>query len=248
MTPTLTVGSLFAGIGGFDLGLERAGMQVKWQCEKDPWARKVLAKHWPGVPCYEDITTLEPHAVEYVDVLAGGFPCQDISNLNTKGTGLNGEKSGLWKEFKRIIQGAKPTWVIIENSASIRSKGLWFVLQDLDEIGFDAEWHCIPAASLGAPHVRDRAWIVAYTHGKRLQACLSEGNFRASYAKRETVEFKGPSYGDFPAWNTTEPNVGRVAHGVPHRVDRLRGLGNAVVPQVVEWLGRMIIQASRGVQ
>jgi DNA (cytosine-5)-methyltransferase 1 len=240
---TMTVGSLFSGIGGMDLGLERAGMRVEWQVEIDEYARRVLTKHWPHVPKYGDITTIDWATVPRVDLLCGGFPCQDISNLNQKGKGLDGEKSGLWREYKRAIVAICPSWVLIENSASLCAKGLWQVLHDLDEIGFDAEWHCIPACAVGAPHVRDRTWVVAYPHGSRQQACVSEGNFRACYPQRKAMESTRPSYGDFPTWNATEPPLPRVAHGIPGRIQRNRGLGNAVVPQVVEAIGRMILEA-----
>ena len=239
----LTVGSLFAGIGGFDLGLERAGMQVKWQVEIDPYCLKVLEKHWPHVRRYTDIKTVDWPGVEPVDLVCGGFPCQDISNLHQAGRGLSGVKSGLWSEYKKAIIALTPKWVVIENVAAIRSKGLWRLLHDLDEIGYDAEWHCIPAGAVGAPFPRDRAWVMAYPHGQRQQACVCQGDFRASAAKGKAMESARPSYGDFPTWNAPEPVLPRVAHGIPARVDRNRALGNAVVPQVVEWIGKQIIEA-----
>ena len=212
----LRVGDLFSGIGGFSLGLERTGgFMTQWFVEIDPFCRRVLAKHWPIVPQYEDIRSVDWDLVAPVDVLCGGFPCQDISNLNTKARGLDGDKSGLWREYRTAIDVLRPSWVLIENTASLRSKGLWSVLHDLDQIGFDAEWHCIPAVAIGAPHVRDRAWIVAYPHGSRQQACLSPGNFRARYAQGKTVESERPSYGDFPTWNPPEPNLPEWLMGYP---------------------------------
>ena len=241
----MTAGSLFAGIGGFDLGFERAGFDIRWQVEIDDYANRVLAKHWPNVPRYGDIRAIDWATVPAVDVLCGGFPCQDISNLNTRGKGIGGEKSGLWREYEKAIDRLRPKWILIENTASIRSKGLWTVLHDLDALGFDAEWHCIPACAVGAPHVRDRAWIVAYPHGKRHQACLQAGNFRACYPQRKTMESARPSYGDFPTWNAPEPDLPRVVNGIPNRVDRNRAIGNAVVPQIATFLGERILACER---
>ncbi len=162
MTSVLTVGSLFSGIGGFDLGLERTGMRVRWQVEIDPYCQRVLAKHWPHVQRYGDIQSVDWGTVEPVDVLCGGFPCQDIS-LAGKGAGLAGERSGLWFEYAKAIEALTPRYVVIENVAALRSRGLDQVLGALAALGYDAEWHCIPASAVGAPHRRDRVWIVAYS-------------------------------------------------------------------------------------
>ena len=242
MTSVLTVGSLFSGIGGFDLGLERAGFEIAWQVEIDPYCQRVLAKHWPHVQRYGDIQSVDWGTVEPVDVLCGGFPCQDIS-LAGKGAGLTGERSGLWFEYAKAIEALTPRYVIIENVAALRSRGLDQVLGSLAALGYDAEWHCIPASAMGAPHRRDRVWIVAYANGGRCEQLRGEEP-RQQYAQgaisgtqricRDTL--RGTT------WDI-EPNVGRVAHGVPSRVDRLRGLGNAIVPQIAEWLGRQIVSA-----
>ncbi len=190
----LTVGSLFAGIGGFDLGFERAGMRTLWFCEQDPFCQRVLAKHWPGVPIYDDVRALVadadgrglsepdlcaqqpqraeavctsqglrsvPVPVPYVDVLCGGFPCQDLS-VAGRGAGLDGERSGLWSEYARLIRELRPRYVVVENVAALLSRGLGRVLGDLAACGYDAEWDCIPASAVGAPHRRDRVWLVAY--------------------------------------------------------------------------------------
>jgi DNA (cytosine-5)-methyltransferase 1 len=161
---SLSVFDIFSGIGGFSIGLEKAGMQTVAFCEKDSFCQKILKTHWPDVPvfsdiskvCKDDLKTLGP-----IDIIAGGFPCQDISCAG-KQVGINGSRSGLWKEFKRLINELKPRYAIIENVANLRSKGLVTVLQDLWEIGYNAEWHCIPASAFGAPHRRDRIWIMAY--------------------------------------------------------------------------------------
>lgn len=266
----LTVGSLFAGIGGFDLGLERAGMRVRWQVEIDPYCQRVLAKHWPDVTRYGDIRAVDWSTVEPVDLLCGGFPCQDISFAG-KGAGLAGERSGLWFEYAKAIEVLKPRYVLIENVSALRSRGLDQVLGSLAALGYDAEWHCIPACAVGAPHRRDRVWIVA-------NASRAGGRARGqSDSTRQEIAYRGAEMADAECerlqgggenwsgerstglcgrawknkeqdiyqarsgWWSTEPAVGRVAHGIPHRVDRLRGLGNAIVPQIATFLGERIL-------
>jgi len=184
------IGSLFSGIGGLELGLEMAGLgPVAWQCEQDPWCRKVLAKHWPDATRYEDVRTLSNPP--RVDVMCGGFPCQDLSHAG-KRAGLEGERSGLWWEYARLIHETQPRYVVIENVPGLLSDsspvvvppGLdWLgdpptgslfgafgaVLWALDALGFDAVWDCVPASAVGAPHRRDRVFIVAYSNGRRGQ-------------------------------------------------------------------------------
>lgn len=175
----LRVLDLFAGIGGFSLGLERTGgFETVAFCEIEPFCQKVLAKHWPGVPCYDDVRelTAERLAADGIvpDVITGGFPCQDIS-VAGKGAGIaDGTRSGLWSEIARLAGELRPRYVVVENVAALLSgpgeqPGGWFgrVLGDLAALGFDAEWHCIPAAYVGAPHRRDRAWLVAYPASER---------------------------------------------------------------------------------
>ena len=294
---------LFSGIGGFSLGLERAGMRTVAFCEIDPYARAVLNRHWPDVPCYEDVravtadrlradgilgaatsvadaelsTADRPRGgdersnaagrrqrgfarsdIHSVDVICGGFPCQDISYAG-KGAGLAGERSGLWREIARLVGEIRPRYVVLENVSALLSRGLGDVLGDLASLGYDAEWHCIPASYVGAPHRRDRIWIVAYPlccgwEGRSERRSVREGESGGQAARqaggaildsgREPLERRKPRESDQSAnpW-LTEPDVGRVAHGVPARVDRLRCLGNAVVPQVVEMIGRAIMAA-----
>ena len=157
---------LFSGVGGFSLGLERAGMQTVAFCEIEPFCRAVLRKHWPEVPIYEDIRTLTADVLERdgiaVDVICGGFPCQDLSFAG-KRAGLEGERSGLWGEYRRLIGELRPRFVIVENVPGLLSLGMGTVLGDLAALGYDAVWDCIPASALGAPHRRDRLWIVAHT-------------------------------------------------------------------------------------
>jgi DNA (cytosine-5)-methyltransferase 1 len=288
----VTFGSLFAGIGGMDLGLERAGMECRWQVEIDPYATRVLARHWPNVRRHDDVRTFPPDdGTDWsVDLICGGFPCQDISYAG-KGAGLSGERSGLWYEFARVVRVLRPRYVLVENVSALLTRGLDAVLGTLASLGYDAEWSCIPAASVGAPHIRDRVFIVADAQrterwsggpdGCRmvdasdgLQAGREEnpgwsgiggqevrplphpildgleGLILGGPAARATLrshraECESGQWGRDPA-SDPESCVGRVVAGLPHRVDRLRGLGNAVVPQVAEWIGRQIMEHANG--
>lgn len=271
---TLTVGSLFAGIGGFDLGLERTGgFRTSWFCEQDKFCQRVLAKHWPGVPCYEDVCALTGASVSPVDVLCGGFPCQDIS-LAGKGAGIGGSRSGLWSEYARLIGEIEPRWVVVENVAALLGRGLSVVLADLSALGYDAEWDCLPASAFGAPHRRDRIWLVAYparnaASGVRASAgserkrvgtggqpggtpevadSANQRHKRSRHARDGRTRSSDGCYRSAPEQWEFEPNVGRVANGIPSRVDRLRSLGNALVPQIPEWIGYRILayEAERG--
>jgi len=281
----LTFGELFAGIGGFSLGLERAGMQCRWQVEIDNYARRVLQKHWPDVRRHDDVRTFPPAGDDYsVDVICGGFPCQDIS-VAGKGAGLAGARSGLWCEFARIIGELRPRYVIVENVAALLARGMDTVLGDLSSLGYDAEWHVIPASAVGAPHRRDRVWVVAYAvserdavrrDGEAMPPAVACGrcDARGSVSDCEAGCSQEPRQGASDAadadcgglekqrwpkpkstqhataercgWWETEPAVGRVVDGLPNRVDRLRCLGNAVVPQVVELIGRAIMEGEHG--
>lgn len=169
----LTFGSLFSGVGGLDLGFERAGLKCVWQVEKDDFCRKVLRKHWPNVPQWDDVTTFTGEGFERPDVIAGGFPCQDLSLAGKRG-GLEGERSGLWWEFARIIRILRPRYVVIENVPGIaipvgpgRPAPLGCVLGELAHLGFDAEWSPISARSLGSTQLRRRVFIIAYPKGQR---------------------------------------------------------------------------------
>ena len=263
---TITVGSMFAGIGGLELGLERAGMTVKWQVEIDDYCRQVLAKHWPDVPRWDDVCTFPPddwtaEQLE-VDLICGGFPCQDIS-VAGKGAGLEGERSGLFYEIIRLAGIIRPKYLLLENVPALLARGMGTVLGELAEVGYDAQWHCIPAASVGAPHRRDRIFIigtqVADTEGgeckginRRKESALgseglcqgvtytdSPGRKEQRWTQPAQAEFSTP---ECSSWWAIEPDVGRVADGIPRRVDRLRGLGNAVVPQVAEFIGKAIME------
>jgi len=317
---TLTVGSLFSGIGGLDLGLERAGMQVIWQSEIDPYACKVLAKHWKDVPNYGNIKEIKWGDVVRPDVICGGYPCQPFSTAG-KRNGADDPRH-LWPWVREAISELRPKYAILENVRGHITLGLSEVLGELASIGYDAEWQIVSANSVGAPHLRERVIIIAYpvrelantdnsgrlhrqpqifTAKQWLNALsligasstdvayaseqYSDGqpNYFGNSKRPETISQSRDSCGaqnvanngserdgiigsqgvarearQFRGHNTrretsnvsrqwweVEPNVGRVAHGIPSRVDRLRGLGNAVVPQVAELIGRMVVDYDR---
>ena len=235
----ITFGSLFAGIGGLDLGLERAGMECRWQVEIDDYAQRVLAKHWPDVRRHDDIRTWPQPGAERVDLICGGFPCQDISYAG-QGAGLSGERSGLFYELIRVVREMEPRYVLLENVAALLTRGLDDVLGTLASLGYDAEWHCIPAAAVGAPHFRNRVFLIAYAAHVEHPVCP---RFQGLYDARRGVSVQ--SIAEDVArnvWHSTPRVCGRNPR-VPARVDRLRGLGNAVVPQVAEWIGRRIMES-----
>jgi len=308
----MTVGSLFSGIGGFDLGLERAGHEILWQVEWDSYCQKVLAKHWPDIPCHGDIHEVGKHNLEKVDIICGGFPCQPVS-VAGKRKGQDDDR-WLWPEFGRIICELRPKYVLVENVPGLLVRGMGDVLGDLSEFGYDAEWGIVSAASVGAPHLRKRIFIIAHANSttsrgrgvpgdvgdkgrkasKNGGTCLQskdreayscdfesssedvadtsvirlqkhgllqpkefiESGKEVAHAQRkrptpgehegrprcEKGVSQGCGVGVGSEWWKTEPNVGRVADGVPNRVDRLKGLGNAIVPQVVEYIGRRVQQ------
>lgn len=163
----LRVGSLFSGAGLCDLGFHRAGFRHRFFCEVDPYCRSVLARHWPDTPIYNDIRAAHGHELPPIDVLTGGFPCQDVSNSGKRAGITITTRSGLWYEYKRIISETKPRYAVIENVSGLLSRGMEIVLQDLSELGYDAEWQSLSASALGAPHVRNRIFIVAYPHSLR---------------------------------------------------------------------------------
>ena len=235
-------GSLFTGIGGFDLGLDRAGMECAWQVEIDDYATKVLEKHWPEVKRYRDIRTIDWSQVERPDLVCGGFPCQPVS-LAGKGLAQQDER-WLWPEFARCIGDLRPRFVLVENVPGLLGQGMGDVLGDLATLGYDAEWESIPAASVGARHLRLRVFVVASSsvlanvEGK--SARYLEGH---PPAVKRWFRLGKPASGDGWLW-PDESGVGRRVYGVPRGVDRLRCLGNAVVPQVAEWIGRRIVEVA----
>lgn len=364
----MTHGSLFSGIGGFDLGFERAGIKTVWQVEIDPFCRRVLERHFPDARRYHNIKRVT--RPEYVDIISGGFPCQDISSAGRM-RGIDGERSGLWSEMWRIIRIVRPRYVVVENVAALLNRGIERVVGNLAACGYDAEWDCLPAIAFGAPHRRDRIFLVAYSvrgtgefftgereglrdepsingptrtlgsfphadalgcsgrahdegqaspergwieeialadssrllEGRQIARAFGErtrergepinladpsgtglerhagngaGGGGREKAKRSTgaagvlhpdterlqagksnrgvgisarespndgTEASCASHRSFGDWWLVEPDVGRVAHGIPARVDRLKGLGNAIVPQIAEWIGKRILEA-----
>jgi DNA (cytosine-5)-methyltransferase 1 len=245
---TLTVGSLFSGIGGFDLGLERAGMKVIWQSEIDTFASRVLKKHWPDVPNLGDITKVDWSKVERPDVICGGYPCQPFSTAGKRG-GANDARH-LWPAMHNAIRVLRPRYALMENVRGHLSLGFGRVLGDLAEVGYDAEWQVIPAAAVGAPHKRDRVFIVAYPNDTRNRTPERriDDNGATQIKKRQIFsqfELGRHSTNDFGQWWEIEPSVGRVANGISNRVDRLTGLGNAIVPQVAELVGALVVEHSQ---
>ena len=294
----MNVLSLFAGIGGLDLGLERAGMTVVGQVEIDPYCLAVLEKHWPEVPRHDDVRTCvawwlgKPRPP--VDVVCGGFPCQPVSEAGRRRA--QADERWLWPAAWAVIRDLRPRYAVLENVPGLLVRGMGDVLGDLAEGGYDAEWDCVPAAAVGAPHRRDRVFIVAHTAGSpgRVEQPwgteprrdgparhmadadivagverrpdhapqgqggrdADRGGISANVADagrpglerprrlRHPRAFRGAVPAD-GGWWAVEPAVGRVAHGIPRRVDRLRALGNAVVPQVAEHIGRLVMSAAR---
>jgi DNA (cytosine-5)-methyltransferase 1 len=298
MQKKLRVLDLFSGIGGFSLGLERTGaFETVAFCEIDEAARKVLRKHWKEgssqltIPIFKDVKEIEGSTrvaggyLNYaVDVICGGFPCQDIS-VAGKQRGLKGERSGLWREFHRLIKEIQPRYAIIENVANLRSKGLGQVIQDLWEIGYGCEWHIIPADSIGALHKRERIWIIAYpssqkgiicnSSGERCDGCIrqerhlqdnEERNSEKIQSKRKQCEPITGEDGQILSkrhidsirsayaseWESVS-RVHRVVNGISKemersRKERIKQLGNAVVPQIPELIGNAIIEYEKQIQ
>lgn len=310
----MLIGSLFSGIGGLELGLEWAGLgPVIWQVERDDYCSRVLARHWPSAQRFDDVCTVGGHNLRPVDLICGGFPCQDLSFAG-QGAGLDGSRSGLWREFVRILGELRPRVALVENVPALLSRGLGRVLGDLSALGFDAFWDCVPAAAVRAPHQRDRLFVVAYRDcvwQPQSQGSLAgergwTGNGSTALANSATQREREPAdqavsfAASRRAWDESglrgqladshcerphrtgqartgrdEPSDGgggfpqsgvgrvsdglsswmdrgwpsgpgepqkeweapRVAQGIKDRVARLRGLGNAVCPQVAYVIG-----------
>ena len=233
----MSVGSLFSGIGGLEYGLERTGsFKTIWNCEIEAYPSAVLKKHWSDVPNLGDITKVKWDEVKKPDVICGGFPCQDIS-VAGKGAGIkDGKRSGLWREFAKAIRVLRPKYALIENVPMLVKRGLHVVLEDLAEIGYDAEWKIISAAECGAPHKRERLFVIAYPHSTRqLQPERSVKNFggRTDNCADKTI---------WDASRRPEPFVRRMVHGVPDGLDRINCLGLSVVPACAQICGERILR------
>ena len=268
---TMTIGSLFSGIGGLELGLEWAGLgPTLWQVEREPYAQTILARHWPDATRYDDVCTVGGKDLAHVDIMCGGFPCQDLSFAG-KGAGLAGARSGLWSEYVRIVREVRPRFVIVENVAALLGRGLGRVLGDLAESGYDAWWDCVPASACGAPHRRDRLFIVAYSTSKwsarthRIRSdCREQNGSSIGRGLLDRPSFNGKSDargrcflvlgrtvngisqgldGRWPAGPGQEQypwEFPRTCEKVPNRQSRLKCLGNAVVPQVGYVIGQVV--------
>ncbi|REK40913.1 MAG: DNA (cytosine-5-)-methyltransferase [Actinobacteria bacterium] len=239
--------SLFAGIGGLDLGLERAGMECVAQVEIDPFCRAVLAKHWPDVPRFEDVRD-DPRGWPASDMLVGGFPCQDVSNAGRR-AGISAARSGLYRQVVRALRVVRPPYALLENVAALLGRGMGRVLGDLAASGYDTEWDCLSACAVGAPHHRDRVFILAHPpRGDVPRLRLhSQPGYQAPASQSVQWVSDGRSVrvidgqGNRRVRRIPDERVCRVVDGIPADVDRLRGLGNAVVPQVAEVIGRAIM-------
>lgn len=279
-----TVGSLFAGIGGIELGLERAGLgPVLWQVERDLFCNTVLARHWPDVERFDDVRKVGASVLHPVDVICGGFPCQDVSSAG-KGAGLDGARSGLWREYARIVGELRPRVVIVENVASGKGRWLCEVRTDLQALGYDSTAYAISAADVGAPHRRNRIFVVAHANQGGLASVGRGGQLDAGERaqQRDDVDGRGGTRGlEIDGRATAESRLGRDADGLPGRLDdgtavrslrwpagqgewqrdweparavvrrafasqRLTALGNAVVPQCAEVVGRIALELLRG--
>lgn len=269
----LRVLDLFSGIGGFSLGLERTGgFETVAFCEIEEFPRKVLRKHWPKVPIYDDVRTLDATGLGTIDCITGGYPCQPFSYAG-KRDGAEDDRH-LWPEMSRLIATLRPAWVIGENVAGHITLGLDDVLADLDALGYSAQAFVIPACAVNAPHRRDRIWLVAHRdnagqstsaragqddwHKSRDHAGRGRETLARSVSERGRcrngqrqhaiyVDPRGETIGARTDgnWWAVEPSVGRVAHGIPNRLDRLKALGNAVVPQIPELIGRAILSSMK---
>ena len=229
----MTHGSLFSGIGGFELGAEWAGVETLWNCEIEDYQRKVLKKNFPNAKQYRDIT--KTSHLRHVDIISGGFPCQDIS-VAGKGEGITGKRSGLWSEMYRIIREVRPKYVIIENSPALLFRGFERILCDIFKSGYHAEWQCICNSSFGYPHRRERLYVIAYSN-----KIGSQGN----------ILIDGSGNKIFREWpsNTTHgyscakrihqmPAFGHIRNGdgFSNWIHRVGSIGNAMNPCLAKYL------------
>lgn len=252
----LRVLDLFSGIGGFSLGLERTGgFRTVAFCEVDPFCRAVLRKHWPHVPIFNDVRELHAVNVGAVDVICGGFPCQDIS-VAGKAAGIEGARSGMWVEYLRLIDEIRPRWVPIENVAALRVRGADRVLSDLEGIGYTGRSFVVGSYLAGAPFIGERVWIVASPSGEGLPAGreISFGPITLQPMPARGGDYRAVAGSLEPQREWEEPRLvespmGGATHGLPARLVRfangnaLKAYGNALTPAIPEIIGRAILQA-----
>ncbi len=256
MSDPPTVGSLFSGVGGLDLGLERAGFEVRWQVEWDQSCLEILERHWPEVPKYEDVQQLSSSTLETVDLISGGFPCQPVSvSGKRKGTS---DPRWLWPHFARLVGELRPQYVLVENVPALTSQGGAEVLADLVTLGYNAEWHHLPAGAFGATHLRWRFFLVAHSGSTAPQ--LANAARGQEWVAPIPLQPEGVSPQDWQVdaegrlanpliarWEEAEghpsppPWIQGMDDGAASRVDRERQIGNAVVPQVAEAVGRWLL-------
>lgn len=244
----LKVLDLFSGIGGFSLGLERTGgFRTIGFCEIEEFPRVILKKHWPDIPIHKDVRSL--HATdlqETVDVVCGGFPCQDLSQSGHQ-KGLEGERSSLYREMLRIISEGLPRYAVFENVTALLTgnKGKWFgqFLYDLAQIGYDAEWHCISASAIGAAHHRDRTWIVAYPNGSIREGSIFSQSIRLNTEEPRRRQLARAIDACLPADDYAKMRGD--FDDVPEQMGALKAFGNSVVPAIPELIGRAILQVEK---
>lgn len=246
LSEKLRVLDLFSGIGGFSLGLElTGGFKTVAFCEIDPFCRRVLAKHWPGVPIYEDVRTLSADTMARdgigVDVICGGFPCQDISRAGS-GLGLDGERSGLWREYARLIREIRPSLVLVENVSALLDGEMGDVLGDLAAAGYDAEWSTVSACAVGLPHVRQRVFIVAYPDSVDGRQRLWDSVARTNGPLSPFDSFEG-ARARSRARLENPSELYRGADGIAFGPHRNRAIGNSIVAVIPELIGRAILSS-----
>lgn len=233
----MKVMGLFSGIGGFELGMRRAGHDVVAVCETDVFCMSILKKRFPEAATRPDITRARFYRGQ-ADIITAGFPCQDVSAAGN-GTGLSGERSGLYREFMRAVRVVRPAHAIVENVAALVNRGLRDILGEMAEVWYDTEWDCVPACAVGLPHRRDRVWIVAHPQGggwgtgRQRRPPDSFARVREQARKHD---WKGV---DVEAWAGQPALLGQ-DHGVPHHVDMVRAYGNALVPRIAELIGKTL--------
>lgn len=247
----IKIGSLFAGIGGFELGLERAWTNATtvWQVEIEPFNQRVLAKHWPNAKLHNDVRAVGSHNLAPVHVICAGFPCQNASVANQlTRDGINGNKTGLWREILRIVGELRPRIVVLENVPNIVNTGATTIIGEFAHIGYCIEWGIVSAAQCGAPHKRSRWFAVAYTDRPNVQKqSINAGGMAATHrSQRRICEISGPGQTNV-YWERVPhpPGIYRVDDGLPDRLykRRIKALGNAIVPQCSEWIGQRIMAA-----